>query len=144
MSRHSPERNRIVHDDAREHLKNIQGDTVDHVITSPPYYDKRDYKVDGQLGREESVNEYIADLIDVFEQCLRVTKESGNIVFNIGDKRTNKSKLLIPYRFAIRVLDEWESVSLVNDITWLKSNPTPQRGCDDYLTDATEPFLHFT
>jgi len=142
MTKEPPEPNSIVSADAYTHLEGLESNSVDHVITSPPYYDKRDYDVNGQMGQEDSVNEYIERLLEVFEECLRVTKNDGNIVFNVGDKRSDRSKLLIPYRFATRVIEEYESVNLVNDITWLKSNPTPKKG-DHYLTESTEPFLHF-
>ena len=72
---------------------------------------------------------------------LQFIKKDGSIVFNIGDKYEKSSLLLVPYRFAIKVLEK-EPVKLVNEITWVKLNPTP-RQFRKRLVSSTEPFFHF-
>lgn len=76
-----------------------------------------------------------------FKECTRITKETGSIVFNLGDKYINGSLLLIPYRFAIQALAE-NPVKLVNEVSWLKVNPAPKQD-PKKLISAKEPFFIF-
>ncbi len=59
--------------------------SVDCIVTSPPYYGKRDYGVEGQLGLESHPQSYIDNLVRVFRQAKRVLKASGSLWVNIGD-----------------------------------------------------------
>lgn len=120
-------------------IKKIPKESVDLVITSPPYYKQRDY---GEgIGNEKTLEEYIYNLLRIFHECVKVVKRDGSIVFNVGDKYEKRNLLLAPYRFAAEVLGK-ESVKLVNEITWVKSNPTP-RQFRRRLVSSTEPFFHF-
>jgi DNA modification methylase len=75
----------IYHGDAQETLKRLDAQIFDCVITSPPYYWLRDYKVEGQLGQEETVTEYIEAMCNVMDQVYRVLKKEGVLFLNIGD-----------------------------------------------------------
>ena len=76
----------IIHNaDCLSGLKNIPDNSIDCCITSPPYYAMRDYGVDGQIGLEETPDEYIARLTEVFEEVRRVLKPAGTLWINIGD-----------------------------------------------------------
>jgi len=130
--------NKIVEGNSEEKLKEIPKNTINLIITSPPYFNQRKYK---GIGREESIEEYLNNLIKIFEQCVRITKEDGSIVFNLGDKYIDKSLELIPHKFALKVLDLFD-VKLPNVITWVKTNPTP-RQYKRRLVNSTEPFFHF-
>lgn len=99
-------KNTVISGDSVEVLNEMDDDSVDLVITSPPYYNQRDYEVDGQIGQEDSINNYIIEVGEVFEQCVRVVKPTGNIVFNVGDKRIDGDKKLVPYRFATQMQTE--------------------------------------
>jgi len=131
--------NEIIFGDNLELFKEIPNESVNLVITSPPYYKQRDYG--GGIGNEKSIEGYINDLLKVIHESIRITKKEGSIVFNVGDKYENGNLLLLPYRFAIEVLKN-EPLKLVNDITWIKTNPTP-RQFRRRLVNATEPFFHF-
>lgn len=131
---------RVVCSDNRSLLSDFAAESVDLVVTSPPYFSQREYATPG-LGNEESVEEYLDNIIRTFAQIIRVMKPTGNIVYNMGDKITGGSLQLIPYRFAIRALNEFD-LRLVNDITWIKRNPTPHQ-FSRRLTVSTEPFFHF-
>lgn len=109
------------------------------IITSPPYFQQRDYGAG--MGNEKCIEEYIANLLILFRECVRVVKDEGSIVFNLGDKYQESSLLLVPYRFAL-VATETRLVKLVNSVTWVKSNPTP-RQFQRRLVSSTEPFFHF-
>ena len=71
----------ILHGDSLEMLKTIPSNTVDCCITSPPYYALRDYGVDGQIGLEETPEEYVQKLVAVFREVKRVLKDDGIFVF---------------------------------------------------------------
>ena len=137
--RPTPLLNRITCGDAAAQLGKIPDSSVDLVVTSPPYYRQRSYG--GGTGAEGTVEEYIDSVTAVFRECVRVTRDTGSIVFNMGDKYVGRSLRLIPHRFAIRAMDATGAV-LVNNITWLKSNPTP-RQFQRRLVSSTEPFFHF-
>jgi site-specific DNA-methyltransferase (adenine-specific) len=130
--------NQITCGDSQLLIKEISSDSIDLVITSPPYYQQRNY---GEgIGNEDTIKLYIAHLLNVFRESIRILKSTGNIVFNLGDKYIEKSLQLIPYRFALECLKE--PVSLVNTILWSKSNPTPHQ-YDRRLINSYEPFFHF-
>ena len=60
-------------------------------VTSPPYFGLRDYGVDGQIGLEETPEEYIGKLVCVFREVKRVLKDSGTLWLNIGDSYCNSN-----------------------------------------------------
>ena len=128
--------------DASFLLRSLPVDSIDLIVTSPPYYLQRGYNGAGMgAGHERSVDHYVDSLMDVFNEAVRVIKPTGSIVFNIGDKYQRGSLLLVPFRFALRA-SESEIVRLVNNITWVKTNPTP-RQFNRRLVSSTEPFFHF-
>ncbi|MDA1191072.1 MAG: site-specific DNA-methyltransferase [Candidatus Poribacteria bacterium] len=128
--------------DAFSLIRDVDDECVDLVITSPPYFQQRGYGGGAaEIGSEPTVGEYIERLIELFRDCVRVTKPSGSLVFNLGDKYDNGSLLLVPYRFALAAT-ETDLVKLVNEITWTKRNPTP-RQFRRRLVSSTEPFFHF-
>lgn len=130
---------RIICGDSLYLLKKIPDESINLIITSPPYYKQRDYGMG--IGNEDRFDDYIENLCSIFHECVRILRDDGSIVFNIGDKYEDSSLLLAPYRFAIEVLRR-ENVKLVNNITWVKLNPTP-RQFKRRLVSSTEPFFHF-
>ncbi len=64
----------------------LADNSVQCIITSPPYYRMRNYGVDGQLGLEESWREWLANQVNVFMECHRVLKRDGILWLNCGDK----------------------------------------------------------
>ena len=132
--------NQIIEGDGFELLECIPNGVVDLVITSPPYYKQRDYGMG--IGNEDTPEGYIENLLTIFHECVRIVKNTGSIVFNLGDKYNKEGSLsLIPFRFAAEVIKN-EPVKLVNTITWIKRNPTP-RQFKRRLVSSTEPFFHF-
>ena len=134
--------NKIYCGDCNEVLKNIPSNSVDLVITSPPYFQQREYGGGNGVGNENKVEEYIESIMKTFRECVRVTKKTGSIVFNIGDKYIEGNLLLVPYRFAIEVQKE-KQVKLINELTWVKINPTPKQD-PRKLVSSKEPFFIFT
>jgi len=129
----------IICGDSYQLLGDLPSGSIDLVITSPPYYQQRDYG--GGVGNEATPEAYIQALMMIFEACVRVIKPTGSIVWNLGDKYEKSSLLLMPYRFAQRAVAH-TGVRLVNTITWVKANPTP-RQFKRRLVSSTEPFFHF-
>jgi DNA modification methylase len=135
-------KNKILRGDSFLVLKELDDNSVDLVITSPPYFQQRDYgNIGTEIGSELTEQQYLDNLIKVFEECVRVTKETGAIVFNIGDKYLDGGLSLLPYKFAIKAI-ETTPVFLINQITWSKLNPTPRQD-KRKLIQATEPFFVF-
>ncbi len=75
----------IYHGCALEVLKQMENESVDMVMTSPPYWGLRDYGEDGQLGLEPTYQEYIEKLVAIFDEVKRVLKDTGSIWVNLGD-----------------------------------------------------------
>lgn len=71
--------------DALEQLRALPDESVQACITSPPYYGLRDYGVDGQIGLEESPEEFIDALVAVFAEVRRVLRSDGTLWVNLGD-----------------------------------------------------------
>lgn len=135
-------KNSIIIGDSLQILKKLEDCAVDLILTSPPYFQQRDYN-NGTcgIGNEETESEYLNNLLEIFKECARVTKSSGVIVFNLGDKYINGNLSLLPYKFAIKAVEE-SRVILINQLTWAKLNPTPRQE-KRKLIQATEPFFIF-
>ena len=71
--------------DAVESLRHLEDESVECIITSPPYYSLRDYGVEGQIGLEDTVNEYVDSLCNVTNELYRVLKKDGLFFLNLGD-----------------------------------------------------------
>lgn len=79
----------IVTGDSIRVLRRILPGTFQACITSPPYWALRDYAIEGQIGLEPTVDEYIDSLVAVFEDVRRVLREDGTLWLNIGDSYTS-------------------------------------------------------
>ncbi|MEK7111822.1 MAG: site-specific DNA-methyltransferase [Patescibacteria group bacterium] len=142
---------KIVVGDAREQLKNIPSDSVQTIITSPPYYSLRKYSDSPlEIGREETLEKYIDNLSVVFKECHRILKNAGALFLNIGDKyypgtkvdgwQRPKQLMLVPQRVAIRLQEDgWV---LRNQIAWIKESAAVQPAADR-LSPSWEPIFYF-
>lgn len=77
--------NQVHEGDAAETLRELPESSVHCVVTSPPYFGLRDYQVDGQIGLEDSLSEYIQSLVDVGDEIKRVLRPDGVWWLNLGD-----------------------------------------------------------
>jgi DNA modification methylase len=98
--------------DSRTILPALAADSVDCVVTSPPYYWQRDYDVDGQIGLEKSISGYVDNLRTVFAGLRHVLRSDGAVFLNLGD--TYYSAKGLPHgddakhrarRFGLRAVD---------------------------------------
>lgn len=84
--------NTILQGDCLAVLKTLPANLVQCCVTSPPYYHLRDYGVDAQIGLEDTPQEYIDKLVQVFREVRRVLKEDGVLWLNLGDSYANDQK----------------------------------------------------
>ena len=82
----------IFEGDALRTLARLPTQSVQAVVTSPPYWGLRDYAIDGQIGLEETLPQYLNHLVAVFAQVRRVLKDDGTIWLNIGDGYTSGNR----------------------------------------------------
>ena len=75
----------ILQGDALEELRKLPDKCCSVCVTSPPYYNARDYGVADQLGTESSPEEYTCKLVEIFREVARVLKDDGTLWLNIGD-----------------------------------------------------------
>lgn len=117
--------------DALDELRRLPDRSIDQVVTSPPYYRLRDYAVDGQIGAEASIDEWVAEMLAVADHVKRALVSTGTYWLNVGDTfavsardgAPRKSLLLGPERLALAMVTRgW---ILRSKVVWHKPNPTP-------------------
>lgn len=126
--------------DALKVLRTMPNNCIDCIITSPPYYMKRQY-LGGGIGMEATYQEYIDNLLIIIKEVYRVLKPTGSFWLNIGDSYKNKQLLNIPYRIAIRMQDEQKWI-LRNTVIWDKLKGAMSQSKDN-LGNEYEPLFHF-
>lgn len=130
----------FIHGDALNVLACFADNSIDCVVTSPPYYRKREY-LSGGIGLEESYQKYIGNLLAVIREIYRILKPTGSFWLNIGDSYQNKQLLNIPYRIAIRMQDEQNWI-LRNTVIWDKMKGAMPQSKDNMGCEY-EPLFHF-
>lgn len=128
--------------DVKEKLQDMKkrGIKVDTIITSPPYWGQRDYGVKGQIGAEQTPEEYINNMLEVADNLKEVLKDSGSYFLNIGDKFVDKKLQMVPFRLAAEMQNRgWV---LRNVIVWHKPNHMPS-SLKDRLNTVWEPIFFF-
>ena len=151
--------------DCRETLKTLPDQSINTCITSPPYWGLRDYDDDKQLGMEDTPEEFVENLVQVFKDVKRVLRDDGTVWLNLGDSyfgssgqggKTNKQTtnkgsyhnhkrksdylkpkdlVGIPWRVAFAL--QQDGWYLRQDIIWHKPNPMPE-SVKDRCTKAHE------
>lgn len=146
----------IYQGDSLSVLKTLESESVQMCVTSPPYYGLRDYGVDGQIGLEDTPEQFIQKLVDVFREVRRVLKDDGTLWVNIGDSYCGtgdkgnykdpkyadgrngqsvsktkkidgiKSKDLIGIPWMLAFALRSDGWYLRQDIIWHKPNPMPE------------------
>jgi site-specific DNA-methyltransferase (cytosine-N4-specific) len=143
----------VYQGDAYEVLSALPSEICQTAITSPPYWGLRDYESLGQIGSEETVEEYVQRLVLVFQELKRVLRDDGTLWLNVGDCYTSggrtwrapdkknparamsyraptpdglkpKDLVGVPWRVAMALQgDGWY---LRSEIIWYKPNPQPE------------------
>lgn len=158
--------------DTKKVLKSLPPESVNCVVSSPPYYGQRDYGVEAQIGLEKTPQEYVKKLVSVFREVQRVLKPEGSLWVNLGDtywsgkgtpvgvdnKQKNRRFTRPQDRTGIRPLCQPKQLLLIphrfaiamqeigwivrNDNVWHKVNPTPDP-TKDRSSAAHEYIFHF-
>jgi DNA modification methylase len=114
----------ILTGDWIERLRELPDEHFHCVVTSPPYWNLRDYKVPGQLGLEKTPEEYIAKIVEGFRQVWRVLRKDGTLWLNLGDSCLKKQLVGIPWRVALALQANGWYLRAEN--IWNKPNPMPE------------------
>ncbi|WP_335916125.1 site-specific DNA-methyltransferase [Shewanella algae] len=160
----------ILEGDAIHALQRLPSNSVRCVVTSPPYWGLRDYGIEGQIGLESSLPQFINHLVSVFAEVKRVLTDDGTLWINIGDGFTSgnrgyrapdkknparamsvrpdtpeglkpKDLIGIPWRLAFALQDDgWY---LRTDVIWNKPNAMPE-SVKDRPTRSHEFLFMFT
>lgn len=135
--------NKIVEGDVREVLRRLSpDDTFDCVITSPPYFQLREYTgLEAEIGTEETIHEYLDALIVTFELIHDSLKSTGSLWVNLGDTFDNGQPQCIPWTFMQLMLSNgWQ---LRNIVIWDKPDAMAESGKRRF-SQKYEPFFWFT
>jgi len=155
------ETNIILNGDALTHLKELPEKSINMCMTSPPYFNQRDYEIDGQLGLELTPEEYVNKLCGIFYEVKRVLKDDGTCWVNISDcyggfqgknsgypdrkhekanipqikrdPKTAKSLLCVPELFLLEMVKRGWLIR--NKIIWFKNNVMPSSAKDRFTID---------
>ena len=76
---------KVICGDALESLRTLEDQSVNTCVTSPPFWGLRDYGKDGQLGLEDTPQQYADNLVEVFREVRRVLRDDGTVWLNLGD-----------------------------------------------------------
>jgi DNA modification methylase len=141
MTRRTPKVDRVYVGDAERVLQAWPSAFVDLCVTSPPYFQLRDYGHADQLGLEKDPDGYVRRLLAVLRQVRRVLRPGGSLYLNLGDTYRNKSLVGIPWRVARELTRRgWY---LRNAIVWFKPHGLPS-AIKDRLTNRYEFVFHLT
>jgi hypothetical protein len=115
--------------------------SLELVVTSPPYWRKRDYGFAGQIGQEPTPQEYVGNLITALREWRRILTRWGSVFINIGDTYWNRSLAGVPGRLESAACDDgW---ILRNRIVWTKPGGMPEPA-KNRLANRHEYILHLT
>jgi len=158
---------RIIKGDCIKSLKKLDDKSVNTCITSPPYWGLRNYQEYKQLGMEDTPEEFISNLVDVFREVKRVLRDDGTVWLNLGDTYCGtghkgnytdpkhkegrngqkialnnkidglKSKDLVGIPWRVALALQQDGWYLRQDIIWHKPNPMPE-SVKDRCTKAHE------
>jgi site-specific DNA-methyltransferase (adenine-specific) len=105
-----------------ENVEDIEDESVQLVVASPPFHEKRDYKLGvGELGHENTVQSFVNRLVNHFSDYKRILRKDGTMWINLGDYIDGFGYEMAPERFAIAMMDNgW---ILHDKIIWVKNNP---------------------
>ncbi len=129
----------VVNVSAEEGIAALPAASVDCIVTSPPYWNLRDYGDNRQLGHEETPEHFINNLFGLFGLALSKLKDTGSIWVNLGDTYIDGEAQMIPQRFA----NEMRSLyTLKNTIIWYKPDAMAE-SVQNRFSQKWEPFFWF-
>lgn len=138
----SYEPNKVIHGDAREVLRDFPASSIDTIITSPPYFNLRNYTEgdEREIGVEGTLDEYITNLVSVFTTAWDALKPTASIWVNIGETYSEGVPLLVPEKFMYAMLNA--GFSLINKVIWYKIDAMAE-SVERRFSQKWEPFYFF-
>lgn len=126
-----------------ENMSSIADNSVDFVVTSPPYWDLKDYDHPNQIGCGDSYDAYLDRLDAVWEECRRICTEDAVMAINAGKCRREGRLRHLAMDIGARI--DGERWHLLDDIVWYIPNslPQPEHYTDRLLDDKYENILLF-
>ena len=113
----------IINGDSRE-MKEVKDSSIDLIVTSPPYWNLKDYGSERQIGYNQTLKEYLDDLYKVFSECYRVLRPGRRICINIGDQFARATDYgrykVIPLHAEVIVRCEQIGFDYMGSIIWQK------------------------
>lgn len=133
---------KILKGDVWAGLSTLENNSIDCVITSPPYWSQRNYGFNGQIGLENTLDDYISRLVTIFNRLRQKLKPKGVFFLNIGDKYLSKYGNTplgcIPFKLVYHLVkDGW---NLEEIIIWYKPNHMPS-SVKNRFTNTYEPIF---
>ena len=139
----------IVNGDCREVMRSINDGVIDCCVTSPPYFNLREYdgEVEGSIGSQDNIEEYIRSLVSVFSEVKRILKDDGTLWLNIGDSFSRKThgsirqkeRIGIPWMLAFALREDGWMIR--QDIVWEKPNVMPESVKDRFTCSHEMVFM---
>jgi len=126
--------------DAFAVLRDIPAESIDCVMTSPPYWGKREYE-NGGIGLEHDYRDFVKHLAAISLEVKRVLKSEGSFWLNIGDSYENKGLVGVPWRVAFELTDR-QGWLLRNSVIWNKVK-SGMDNTKDRLGNVHENIFHF-
>jgi DNA modification methylase len=112
---------------------------VDLVVTSPPYWQKRDYGHPDQIGQESTPDGFVNSIMECLSEWRRVLRPTGSVFLNVGDTYFKRSLVGIPGRIEAKAVDNgWK---IRNRIIWTKTQGMPDPA-GDRLANRHEYVIH--
>lgn len=130
---------RIVNADVIPALRTLDTRSIQCCVTSPPYWNQRDYGTQEQIGREKTPSEYVDALARVFREVFRVLRDDGTLWLNLGDTFLDKSPVFLPQLVATALSKQgWR---IRQDIVWHKPSAMPESVRDRFSRAHEHVFL---
>lgn len=110
--------------DAWELSRTLDDESINAIVTSPPYWKQRDYGTPGQWGQEETIGQYVDRLTYMFATLKDKLTDDGVLWINLGDKRLDGQLVGAPWMVAKALQDDgWR---LITELIWHKPNGMPE------------------
>lgn len=138
----SSEPNKVILGDAREVLRDFPPSFIDTAVTSPPYFNLRNYTEgdEREIGVESSLDAYMDNLLEVFQAISDRMKPTGTLWVNIADTYREGVPMMVPWKFMWRMIDAgW---ALINIVVWYKIDAMAE-SVDRRFSQKWEPFFFF-
>lgn len=143
MSDSPPTTHRVLNGCARRALKRLDGESIDLVVTSPPYWQLKDYGAEGQIGAGQSYEDYLAALAEVWTECHRLLRPGCRLAVNIGDQYLRASEhgryRVVPIPADTIAACQGAGFDFMGNIVWRKVSTTRTSGGGVWMGSAYHP-----